>query len=68
MLEGGVEGNPGKDGYTEEPSSVENAFNTFLSKVKVTFRRDPQTGRPRANKSDSKLDREQKERGKYFLT
>lgn len=61
-------GKPGKEGHTEEPSTVEKAFNTFLSKVKVTFRRDPQTGRPRANKSDSKLDREQKEKGKYFLS
>jgi len=61
-------GNPGKEGHAEEPSSVEDAFNTFLSKVEVTFRRDPQTGRPRANKFDSKLDREQKEKGKYFLT
>jgi ATP-binding cassette subfamily E protein 1 len=61
-------GDPGKEGYTEEPSSVEKAFNTFLSKVEVTFRKDPQTGRPRANKFGSKLDREQKEKGKYFLT
>lgn len=61
-------GNPGKEGHAEEPNSVENAFNTFLSKVKVTFRRDPQTGRPRANKFGSKLDREQKEKGKYFMS
>ncbi len=61
-------GNPGKEGHAEQPGSVENAFNTFLSKVKVTFRRDPQTGRPRANKLGSRLDREQKEKGKYFLT
>jgi len=61
-------GKPGKEGYGEEPSSVENAFNLFLSKVKVTFRRDPQTGRPRANKFESKLDREQKEKGKYFMS
>jgi len=61
-------GKPGKDGYAEEPSSVENAFNLFLSKVKVTFRRDPQTGRPRANKFGSKLDKEQKDKGKYFMS
>jgi len=61
-------GKPGKEGYGEEPSSVENAFNLFLSKVRVTFRRDPQTGRPRANKFDSQLDKEQKEKGKYYMT
>jgi ATP-binding cassette subfamily E protein 1 len=60
-------GKAGKEGYAEEPSSVEKAFNLFLSKVAVTFRCDPQTGRPRANKFGSKLDREQKEKGKYFL-
>ena len=61
-------GKPGKEGYGEEPSSVEKAFNLFLSKVGVTFRKDPQTGRPRANKLDSKLDKEQKEKGKYFMS
>lgn len=61
-------GNPGKEGYGEEPSSVEKAFNLFLSKVGVTFRRDPQTGRPRANKFDSQMDKEQKEKGKYFMS
>ena len=61
-------GKPGKEGYAEEPSSVENAFNLFLSKIKVTFRRDPQTGRPRANKFESKLDKEQKDKGKHFMS
>lgn len=60
-------GKPGKEGYAEEPTKVENAFNSFLSKVCVTFRKDPQTGRPRANKLGSKLDREQKDKGKYFM-
>jgi len=61
-------GKPGKEAYAEEPTKVEHAFNSFLSKVGVTFRKDPQTGRPRANKFDSKLDREQKEKGKYFMS
>jgi len=61
-------GEPGKNGYAEEPTRVENAFNLFLSKVGVTFRKDPQTGRPRANKFDSQMDKEQKEKGKYFMS
>ncbi len=61
-------GKPGKEAYAEEPTKVENAFNSFLSKVEVTFRKDPQTGRPRANKFGSKLDREQKNKGKYFMS
>jgi len=60
-------GKPGKEGYAEEPKKVEDAFNSFLKIVGVTFRKDPQTGRPRANKLDSKLDREQKDKGKYFI-
>jgi len=61
-------GEPGKRGYTEEPTRVEDAFNKFLSQVSVTFRTDPQTGRPRANKLGSRLDREQKESGRYFMS
>jgi ATP-binding cassette subfamily E protein 1 len=61
-------GEPGIKGYTEEPTDVEDAFNSFLGKVGVSFRKDPQTGRPRANKLNSRLDREQKEKGKYFLS
>ncbi len=61
-------GKSGVEGFTEKPTTVEKAFNNFLSKVGVTFRKDPQTGRPRANKFGSKLDREQKETGKYFMS
>ena len=61
-------GNPGKNSDAEEPTRVENAFNLFLSKVGVTFRKDPQTGRPRANKFDSQMDKEQKDKGKYFMS
>jgi ATP-binding cassette subfamily E protein 1 len=47
--------------------NVENAFNSFLSKVGITFRTDPQTGRPRANKFGSQTDKQQEEKGKYFM-
>jgi ATP-binding cassette subfamily E protein 1 len=60
-------GKSGEKGKAEEPDSVENSFNKFLSQVQVTFRRDPQTGRPRANKLQSQLDQQQKEQGKYFM-
>jgi len=59
-------GKPGENGYVDEVTSVKNAFNTFLSTVDITFRADKTTGRPRANKFNSKLDREQKEKGIYF--
>ncbi len=47
--------------------STENALNEFLKKLGITFRRDAETGRPRANKPGSQKDEEQKKEGKYFL-
>jgi len=59
------EGVSGVEGRASE-TSIKDAFDRFLKQVNVTFRKDPQTGRPRANKLDSQLDREQKEAEKYF--
>jgi len=36
--------------------------------MEVTFRRDPDTKRPRVNKPDSRLDREQKQSGRYYYS
>jgi ATP-binding cassette subfamily E protein 1 len=44
----------------------EKGMNLFLSDVSITYRRDASTGRPRVNKPDSRLDREQKARGEYY--
>lgn len=46
--------------------ALRQGFNEFLKDVGVTFRRDSQTKRPRANKLDSIKDREQKSSGEYF--
>ncbi|MEM2137426.1 MAG: ribosome biogenesis/translation initiation ATPase RLI, partial [Candidatus Methanomethylicia archaeon] len=59
-------GIPGKVGYANKPMSLRSGMNKFLKDVDVTFRRDPQTGRPRVNKSDSWLDRYQKSIGEYY--
>ncbi len=58
-------GIPGKSGYAEI-DTLKNSFNKFLKEIGITFRKDPQTGRPRANKPNSKIDREQKESGEFF--
>lgn len=58
-------GEPGKKGFADQ-FNIEQGFNRFLKEVDITFRKDPQTGRPRANKPDSQKDKEQKEKGKYF--
>lgn len=47
-------------------TSLQDGFNAFLKEVDVTFRKDPQTGRPRANSPGSQKDMEQKAIGKYF--
>ncbi len=59
-------GEPGIRGKALKPGDLERSFNKFLEDVGVTFRRDPQTGRPRANKLDSVKDREQKKSGNYY--
>ena len=59
-------GEPGKNGYVEEPTTVKEAFNVFLKEVGITFRQDKISGRPRANKLGSRLDELQKEEGEYF--
>ena len=48
------------------PQSVKGGMNQFLKGLDVTFRRDLETGRPRINKLDSVVDKEQKKAGEYF--
>jgi ATP-binding cassette subfamily E protein 1 len=59
-------GKPGIFGKAYSPSSVRTGMNRFLGNLKITFRRDPKSGRPRVNKLDSKLDRLQKDQGEYY--
>ncbi len=59
-------GEPGIKGYVKEVKKIKDAFNIFLEQVGITFRKDSQTGRPRANKPNSQLDLEQKEKGEYW--
>lgn len=60
------EGEPGKHGKALKPMGMREGMNRFLANIGVTFRRDPETGRPRANKEGSVKDREQKEIGEYY--
>lgn len=59
-------GTPGVDGEASPPVGLRDGMNTFLKTVGITFRREPETGRPRANKEESLLDREQKSKGEYY--
>ena len=59
-------GKPEKFGKAEIVKTYEG-LNNFLKNLNITFRRDPETGRFRANKLFSQLDKEQKKR-KEFLS
>lgn len=60
------EGKPGKSGKASEPMAKEDGMNLFLGRVGLTYRRDVNTGRPRVNKPGSRLDRKQKEEGRFY--
>jgi len=60
------EGEPGRYGRGLPPVGMREGMNRFLASVGITFRRDPDTGRPRANKAGSYKDREQRARGEYY--
>ncbi len=59
-------GVPGRQGYASKPMDMRSAMNLFLREMRVTLRRDPETGRPRVNKPGSVKDREQMLRGEYY--
>lgn len=60
------DGVPGLEGHASKPTDLRTSMNKFLGNLNVTFRRDKETKRPRVNKLDSYLDREQKELGEYY--
>ena len=62
------EGEEGVFGKASKITNVEECFNKFLKTQDITFRQDPQTKRPRANKENSQKDQEQKKNNKYYYT
>ncbi|KJX95422.1 translation initiation factor rli1 like protein [Zymoseptoria brevis] len=61
------DGQPSIDARANSPQSLLTGCNKFLKNLNVTFRRDPNTYRPRINKLNSQLDSEQKTAGNYFF-
>jgi len=61
-------GMPARSGLVTGPHDLEEGMNMFLKDLDMTFRRDMETRRPRANKPDSQLDRKQKAEGKLYYT
>ncbi|MFB6123605.1 MAG: ribosome biogenesis/translation initiation ATPase RLI [Haloferacaceae archaeon] len=60
------DGEPADHGHASTPQEMRAGMNDFLSDLDITFRRDERTGRPRINKPDSQLDRQQKREGEYY--
>ncbi len=60
------DGKPGVTGQAQAPEDKRSGLNRFLKALDITLRRDPDTARPRINKPDSALDREQKAAGEYY--
>jgi len=60
------DGVSGKHGKAQGPFSLHEGMNRFLKDVDITFRRDEDTQRPRVNKTDSYMDRQQKQNGEYY--
>jgi ATP-binding cassette, sub-family E, member 1 len=56
----------GSKGRGDGPFAMREGMNRLLSGVGITFRRDPETLRPRINREGSVLDREQRARHEYY--
>lgn len=62
------DGEPAVKGNVNGPFDMEEGMNMFLKDLGITFRRDPESLRPRANKPGSVMDRKQKDENKLYYT
>ncbi|MFH1071959.1 MAG: ribosome biogenesis/translation initiation ATPase RLI [Nanoarchaeota archaeon] len=60
------QGRPALNGEATGVFSMEEGMNHFLKDINLTFRRDEETLRPRANKPESQMDRKQKAENKLY--
>jgi len=60
------EGESGKAGTATSPMPKHEAMNRFLKSLDMTFRRDEKSLRPRVNKMESRLDKNQKTSGNFY--
>ena len=60
------EGESGVAGQATSPMPKADAMNRFLKSLDMTFRRDEKSLRPRVNKLESRLDKNQKASGNYY--
>lgn len=62
------EGESGRAGRATAPLAKPEAMNRFLRSLGITFRRDEKSMRPRVNKSGSRLDKSQKDGGRFYYS
>ena len=62
------DGKPARSGDVKGPYPMEEGMNLFLEDLGITFRRDLESNRPRANKEESLKDREQKTKRRYYYS
>jgi len=60
------EGESGISGQATSPLPKADAMNKFLKSLDMSFRRDERSLRPRVNKLESRLDKNQKASGNYY--
>jgi ATP-binding cassette subfamily E protein 1 len=60
------EGESGISGHATSPMPKADAMNKFLKSLDMSFRRDERSLRPRVNKLESRLDKNQKSSGNYY--
>ena len=62
------DGIPAELGKITGPLEMVEGMNIFLEDLNMTFRRDEENHRPRANKPDSQMDKKQKKEGKLYYS
>jgi ATP-binding cassette subfamily E protein 1 len=60
------EGESGSAGTATSPLPKADAMNRFLKSLDMSFRRDEKSLRPRVNKLESRLDKDQKTTGNFY--
>lgn len=60
------EGESGKKGYVYGPCDKKEGMNRVLKNLGITYRRDKENNRPKINKPNSVLDKEQRSKGEYY--
>ena len=60
------EGESGAKGNATSPLPKSDAMNKFLKSLDMSFRRDEKSLRPRVNKLESRLDKDQKSSGNFY--